>query len=96
MNDDNFNVILKGEGICFPKIIKLKNPLKKDMTILELYIFLIKIYKKVTSSIYLYVILSDDFCGFIPLPNQTLEELAINHGNNNCLILKITDKPYFG
>jgi hypothetical protein len=100
--DDNFNVNLRGEGVYFPKIIQTKNPLQKEMTILELYNMLTKAYKKIippTCTPYIYVILPDDFCGFIPLPSQTLGELARIHSNksgNTGLTIKITDKAHFG
>lgn len=97
--DEKFVVNLRGEGIYFPKIIQTKKPLQQEMTILELYNMLTKAYKKIippSCTPYIYVILSDDFCGFIPLQNQTLGELARIHGGNFGLTIKITDKAYFG
>lgn len=97
--NENFTLNLRGEGLYFPKVIQTKNPLKSEMTISELYNMLTKAYKKIippSCTPYIYVILPDDFCGFIPLPTQTLGELARIHSGNTGLTIKITDKPYFG
>jgi hypothetical protein len=97
--NNNFVINLRGEGAYFPKIIQTKNPLKSDMTISELYTMLTKAYKKMLppSCIpYIYVILPDDFCGFVPLPSQTLGELAKIHSGNSGLTIKITDRPFYG
>lgn len=96
---NNFNVSLRGEGIFLPNIIQTKNPIKEELTISELYILLSKVFKKKlppTTILYIYVITQDDFCGFIPLPNQTLSELSKIYGNNGNLIIKITEKPLYG
>jgi hypothetical protein len=97
--NENFTLNLRGEGMYFPKVIQTKNPLKSEMTISELYNMLTKAYKKIippSCTPYIYVILPDDFCGFIPLPTQTLGELARIYSGNTGLTIKITDKPYFG
>jgi hypothetical protein len=97
--DNKFLINLRGEGAYFPKIIQTKNPLKSDMTISELYTMLTRAYKKMlpaSCTPYIYVILPDDFCGFVPLPSQTLGELAKIYCGNNGLTIKITDKAYYG
>jgi hypothetical protein len=96
---DNFNVSLRGEGVFLPNVIQTKNPIKEEITISELYNLLSKVLKKKLHPsyvLYIYVITQDDFCGFIPLPNQTMGELAKIYGNNGNLIVKITEKPLYG
>lgn len=96
---ENFNISLRGEGVFLPNIIQTRNPPNSESTISELYNSLSRAFKKKLPqnySLYIYVITQDDFCGFIPLPNQTLGELFIIYGSNNNLIIKITEKPLYG
>lgn len=96
---NNFNISLRGEGIFLPQIIQTKNPPKPESTISELYNSLSRGFKKKlpsTYSLFIYVITQDDFCGFVPLPNQTLGELFRIYGCNDNLIIKITEKPLYG
>jgi hypothetical protein len=99
--ENNFVINLRGEGAFFPKIIQTKNPLNIEMTILDLYNTLIKAYRKILPQScvpYIYVMFSDDSCGFVPLPYQTLKELYDLYSGSlsTGLTIKITDKPFYG
>lgn len=90
---------LRGEGIYFPPIINTKNPIDKNMTIGELYNMIIKSFRKILPpgcTPYIYIIPSDICCGFVPLPTQKIEELWRLYGENDILIIKITDRAFYG
>jgi hypothetical protein len=93
------SINLRGEGPYFPPVIVTKKPIDKNMTFIELYNMITKSFKKILPidcSPCMYVILPDMCCGFIPLPNQKLEELYLLYGENNSLTIKVTDRVYYG
>ena len=95
---DNFKVKLKGDDGYFPVNIEFPELLVREMPIGYINMKLIKNNKLLpkNSSLYIYLILPSDMCGFIPLPNQTLGELFNLYGNNKEITLKISHRADFG
>lgn len=97
IKDKEFNIEVRGVGLYFETIIEFEKQPKKNISVLKLCKKLNKYYNIPEEvNTYMYVILKDDYCGFIPLPFQTLEELYELYGFDNKLVLKITDKIFYG
>ena len=95
---DNFSVKLKGDGGYFLINIDFPEKLVKEMPIGYISKILLKTNTLLpkNSSLYIYLILPSDSCGFIPLPDQTLGELFKLYGNNKEIVLKVSQRADFG
>lgn len=91
------NIELRGDGYYFNDIIQIRKPLNPKTTIIRLYTMLINSLqneKFKSNMFYIYIMMSDLSCGFIPLPSQTLEEIGNIFGKN--LVITISPKPIYG
>lgn len=99
-NDDKIRVIMGGEGMFSRERIEINKEITESITMMHIRIYAKKLYKKILSNnnceFYIYIILPDFSCGFIPTNEQKICDLVKLFGANNILSLKISDKIYFG
>lgn len=103
MNDDNKNkirVTIKSEGKFSREKIEINKEITESITMMHVRNYIKNLYKKsvpnIDADLYIYIILPDLSCGFIPTHEQKIFDLVKLFGSDNILSLKISDKAYFG
>lgn len=98
MEENNKKIIIKGEGRFSREKIEINKDINETVTITQVKNYVKKMYKKIIGNedFYLYVTTFDLSCGFIPTPEHTIFDLIKLFGNDNTLMLKLTNKIYFG
>jgi hypothetical protein len=103
MNNDNKNkvrVMMRGEGKFSHEKIEINKEITESITIMHVRNYVKKLYKKfvlnIDTDLYIYIMLPDLSCGFVPTPEQKIFDLVKLFGTDNILSLKISDKAYFG
>lgn len=91
-------IIIKGDGIFSREKIEINKDINENVTIAQVKNYVKKMYKKIIGNdeFYFYVMTSDLSCGFIPTPEHTIFDLINLFGTNETLLLKVTNKLYFG
>jgi len=88
---------LKGDSIYFDKKIEILKDITETTTIMNIRIYIKKLYKLPKNfNFYLYIIPEDLFCGFCPTPEHKIIDLVNLFGNDNIINMVATEKNYFG